>query len=282
MISLERNCQFPLLGTARGCGFHPTQGPPMAWGFEKPNTEQGCWSGKEMRTQDCKVTQFYFGFWRPDGALLRCTGIRAVQVSPPQGGGPATWGPRRRGGGLVDGRFQGPSDRSGLHKERRGIRQQPAMAQIGGQGRGESERTESPRTGSRKGGPVPFTLPLRLRVREVELNCHPAGGRAWTEARRPKPASGSERQPAASTLTEGARGARALGADSGGLSDPLLLSGTPGRRPAALSSSPSRRVAPTPSPRSSRTRSGPGRARGARARGAARARAPATSAPPRR
>lgn len=58
----------------------------------------------------------------------------------------------------MDGRLQGPSDRSGLHKERRGVRQQPGMAQIGGWGKGDSERTENPRTRSPKGGPVPFTF----------------------------------------------------------------------------------------------------------------------------
>ena len=40
---------------------------------------------------------------------------------------------------------------------------------------------------------------------------------------------------AASTLTEGACGAQTLGAESGGQAGPLLSS-TPGRRPASLSS----------------------------------------------
>lgn len=114
----------------------------------------------------------------------------------------------------------------------------------------------------------PLLLTSEIWVREARPNCHPAGGRASRQGRRLRlePSGRVNPAPLPSRRVRAGRSTSRR---------------VPRVTAVALSSSPSRRVAPTPDPTSSRTRSGPGRARAVRARGAARARAPATSAPPR-
>lgn len=116
--------------------------------------------------QDCKVTQFYFGFWRPDGALPHAAGA-VCTIFPPQGGRPSDL--RAQAAGVeapVNAQLQGPSDPGTQRREG-----EPGRGLNGsdwGRKGGESRRedTESKNTES-EGGPVPF-LPTRSDAKLIQ------------------------------------------------------------------------------------------------------------------
>lgn len=101
---------------------------------------------KEMETQNCKATQFYFGFrGHPEhGSTLQGLGVK---VFPPQSQRPRDG----KGTSLDPIRLVGCT--------RRKVRQRPAMAQIGA--RGWKEGTELKNVES-EAGSVPSIRPLRL------------------------------------------------------------------------------------------------------------------------
>lgn len=210
------------------------------------------------------------------GHRSTCTGVKAGQPCLPRRDPsdlPAQQGWRLQG--WVSGWIQEPSELSGLQREWGDSGNDLEWLRLGlgvGQStRGEVKIQES-KTPKRGCSPLHFTAE-RCRQTVTGQEAGPAErsgvparrGPARSLPHRLHPHGGCVRGPGARC-----RAPRAAGS-------PLPLG-----HPAALSSSPSRREAPTPSLRSSRTRSGPGRARAARARGAAPAPAPAASAPPRR
>lgn len=205
-----------------------------------------------METQNCKATQFYFGFrGHPEHGFT----LQGVKTFPPrgqrtrEGRGTGRWLPR-------------PNSINRLHEiEGRGL-QWLRLGERGGK-RAQNSRTWNPQAGS-----VPSIRTLRLGYEKQDPTV------IWQEA-------GPGGKAGVHSWSRLGAKTRRLHPHGG-----CVQAGPPGavRRLSvvAFNSSPSRRPALTPGPRSNRTRFGQGRARAAREHGAARARVPATSAPPRR
>lgn len=85
----------------------------------------------------------------------------------------------------------------------RRVRQRPGLAPDWGLGPGRvlGEDTESKKWESEKGGSFPLHFTAEAPGQRDELKLSPAGGRAWSEARRPRPASAPVHSPRPS-LTE--------------------------------------------------------------------------------
>lgn len=84
-----------------------------------------------METQNCKATQFYFGFrgYPEHGSTLQGLGVKTFPPPgqrPMKGRGTGSWLPR-------------PNPVSGLH-EKEGQAERPAMAQIGARERKEGAK----------------------------------------------------------------------------------------------------------------------------------------------